>query len=180
MRLRHLTLQNFRNIPLTQLALTGRLQFFVGANGQGKTNLLEAVGCLTALRSDRGGGRAGGFRLRARFCQGVAGGNPGQRVGGLLRHRRRVCSGRSGRVNQARWGQRAPPMQNSADALGEWYEWTIEITGGRPVPRGMGPRPCLWICSRSKPDLRPIRRQADTPPCHVQPTALSSASSIHH
>ena len=53
MRLRRLTLQNFRNIPLTQLALTGRLQFFVGANGQGKTNLLEAVGCLTALRSFR-------------------------------------------------------------------------------------------------------------------------------
>ena len=53
MRLRHLTLQHFRNIPLTQLALTGRLQFFVGANGQGKTNLLEAVGCLTALRSFR-------------------------------------------------------------------------------------------------------------------------------
>jgi DNA replication and repair protein RecF len=53
MRLRRLTLQNFRIIPLTQLALTGRLQFFVGANGQGKTNLLEAVGCLTALRSFR-------------------------------------------------------------------------------------------------------------------------------
>jgi DNA replication and repair protein RecF len=53
MRLRQLVLQNFRNIPLTQLALTGRLQFFVGANGQGKTNLLEAVGCLTALRSFR-------------------------------------------------------------------------------------------------------------------------------
>jgi len=53
MRLRRLTLQNFRNIRLTQLALTGRLQFFVGANGQGKTNLLEAVGCLAALRSFR-------------------------------------------------------------------------------------------------------------------------------
>jgi DNA replication and repair protein RecF len=53
MRLHRLTLQNFRNISLTQLALTGRLQFFVGANGQGKTNLLEAVGCLTALRSFR-------------------------------------------------------------------------------------------------------------------------------
>ena len=53
MRLRRLTLQNFRNIPLTQLALTGRRQFFVGANGQGKTNLLVAVGCLTALRSFR-------------------------------------------------------------------------------------------------------------------------------
>jgi len=33
--------------------LHGRQQFFVGANGQGKTNLLEAVGFLTALRSFR-------------------------------------------------------------------------------------------------------------------------------
>lgn len=53
MRLRHLILQNFRNIALARLPLAGRLQFFAGANGQGKTNLLEAVGCLTALRSFR-------------------------------------------------------------------------------------------------------------------------------
>lgn len=53
MRLRSLTLQNFRNIPLATLALRGRQQFFVGANGQGKTNLLEAAGFITALRSFR-------------------------------------------------------------------------------------------------------------------------------
>ena len=156
MRLRHLTLQNFRNIPLTQLALTGRLQFFVGANGQGKTNLLEAVGCLTALRSDRGGGRAGGFRLRARFCQGVAGGNPGQRVGGLLRHRRRVCSGRSGRVNQARWGQRAPPMQNSPDASGElcsyWFPRHFRRTSGAKRRRDLPAVFPEWSVGTSRKD----------------------------
>lgn len=53
MRLRSLTLQNFRNIPLATLPLRGRQQFFVGANGQGKTNLLEAAGFITALRSFR-------------------------------------------------------------------------------------------------------------------------------
>ncbi len=37
--------------PLTELNLSGRQQFLVGANGQGKTNLLEAVGFVTALRS---------------------------------------------------------------------------------------------------------------------------------
>ncbi|MFA5262686.1 MAG: DNA replication/repair protein RecF [Opitutaceae bacterium] len=53
MRLRSVTLQNYRNIALARLELTGERQFFSGANGQGKTNLLEAVGMLTALRSFR-------------------------------------------------------------------------------------------------------------------------------
>lgn len=54
MRVLHLALQQFRNIPLARLELVGRRQFFVGPNGQGKTNLLEAVGFMTALRSFRG------------------------------------------------------------------------------------------------------------------------------
>jgi DNA replication and repair protein RecF len=53
MRLRKLSLQQFRNVGFASLALAGRQQFLVGANGQGKTNLLEAVGFLTALRSFR-------------------------------------------------------------------------------------------------------------------------------
>ncbi len=53
MFLRQLNLQQFRNVALVTLPLRGRQQFFVGANGQGKTNLLEAVGFLTALRSFR-------------------------------------------------------------------------------------------------------------------------------
>lgn len=53
MRLRRLTLQDLRNIPLAELSFTGRQQFFLGPNGQGKTNLLEAVGFITALRSFR-------------------------------------------------------------------------------------------------------------------------------
>jgi DNA replication and repair protein RecF len=53
MRLRRLTLQQFRNVAATDLSLAGRQQFFLGPNGQGKTNLLEAVGFMTALRSFR-------------------------------------------------------------------------------------------------------------------------------
>src|SRR3954469_17744153 len=53
MQIRRLTLQNFRNIRLADLELSGRQQFLVGANGQGKTNLLEAAGFITALRSFR-------------------------------------------------------------------------------------------------------------------------------
>ena len=53
MRLRKLTLRHFRNIGFAALEFSGRQQFLLGANGQGKTNLLEAAGFLTALRSFR-------------------------------------------------------------------------------------------------------------------------------
>jgi DNA replication and repair protein RecF len=53
MRLRKLTLRHFRNVGFAGLDFGGRLQFLAGANGQGKTNLLEAAAFLTALRSFR-------------------------------------------------------------------------------------------------------------------------------
>lgn len=53
MRLRKLTLRHFRNAGFAALEFSGRQQFLVGANGQGKTNLLEAAGFVTALRSFR-------------------------------------------------------------------------------------------------------------------------------
>lgn len=53
MLIRKLTLRHFRNVPLASLGFTGRRQFFAGSNGQGKSNLLEAAGFLTALRSFR-------------------------------------------------------------------------------------------------------------------------------
>ena len=54
MRFTKVTLQNFRNLPLATVALAGRRTFLCGPNGQGKTNFLEAVGYVTALRSFRG------------------------------------------------------------------------------------------------------------------------------
>jgi len=54
MRFATVTLQHFRNLPLVQVALEGRRTFLRGANGQGKTNFLEALGYVTALRSFRG------------------------------------------------------------------------------------------------------------------------------
>jgi DNA replication and repair protein RecF len=53
MRLRSLTLRHFRNVGFATLEFSGRRHFLAGANGQGKTNLLEAAGFLTALRSFR-------------------------------------------------------------------------------------------------------------------------------
>jgi DNA replication and repair protein RecF len=53
MRLRRVTLQNFRNITLARLELKGTRHFITGSNGQGKTNILEGISLLTALRSFR-------------------------------------------------------------------------------------------------------------------------------
>jgi DNA replication and repair protein RecF len=53
MRLRTLTLRHFRNVAFARLEFAGRQQFFAGPNAQGKTNLLEAAGFLTAVRSFR-------------------------------------------------------------------------------------------------------------------------------
>lgn len=53
-RFRKATLQNFRNLPLVDVELAGRRTFLHGANAQGKTNFLEALGYVTALRSFRG------------------------------------------------------------------------------------------------------------------------------
>jgi DNA replication and repair protein RecF len=53
MIIRKLTLRDFRNVPHAALSFTGRRQFLCGANGQGKSNILEAAGFLTALRSFR-------------------------------------------------------------------------------------------------------------------------------
>lgn len=53
MRLRQITLRHFRNVGFATLEFSGRQHFLVGRNGQGKTNLLEAAGFVTALRSFR-------------------------------------------------------------------------------------------------------------------------------
>lgn len=53
MRLRKLTLRHFRNVGFAALEFSGRQHFLLGANGQGKTNFLEAAGFVTALRSFR-------------------------------------------------------------------------------------------------------------------------------
>lgn len=53
MRLRRIHLEHFRNIGSAALCLEERCYFLIGKNGQGKSNLLEAAGLVTALRSFR-------------------------------------------------------------------------------------------------------------------------------
>lgn len=53
MRLTQLNLESFRNIGSASLKFEHERQFFLGLNGQGKTNILEAIGMVSALRSFR-------------------------------------------------------------------------------------------------------------------------------
>ncbi|TVR50948.1 MAG: DNA replication and repair protein RecF [Puniceicoccaceae bacterium] len=56
MKLQAIALENFRNIALQEVRPKGCGVFFLGPNGQGKTNLLEALAYASILRSFRGGG----------------------------------------------------------------------------------------------------------------------------
>ena len=53
MHLRHLSLRDFRSYAEVELPLAPGVTAFVGPNGQGKTNLVEAVGYLATLGSHR-------------------------------------------------------------------------------------------------------------------------------
>ena len=53
MRVTHLSLADFRSYAALELPLEGGVTAFVGPNGQGKTNLVEAIGYIATLDSHR-------------------------------------------------------------------------------------------------------------------------------
>lgn len=53
MRIRHLHLSDYRNFPRLDLALPAGAVIILGANAQGKSNLLEAIHLLATMRSSR-------------------------------------------------------------------------------------------------------------------------------
>jgi DNA replication and repair protein RecF len=53
MRFLNVRIQNFRNIDFAALNVASDRVFFCGLNAQGKSNLMEALGLITALRSFR-------------------------------------------------------------------------------------------------------------------------------
>ena len=96
MRLGSLQVQDFRNLPEVSLQPSPRLTVLLGANGQGKTNLLEAVYLLATLRPLRASRLSELIRFgqpRAQVGAGVWRGNverrlsvevtPGQRAAAL-------------------------------------------------------------------------------------------------
>ncbi|MDC5696140.1 DNA replication/repair protein RecF [Intrasporangium calvum] len=53
MHVRHLTLKDFRSYPGAEVPLSPGVTTLIGLNGQGKTNLVEAIGYLATLGSHR-------------------------------------------------------------------------------------------------------------------------------
>ena len=53
MHVRHLSIGDFRSYPSAELALEPGVSTLVGPNGQGKTNLVEAIGYVASLSSHR-------------------------------------------------------------------------------------------------------------------------------
>jgi DNA replication and repair protein RecF len=73
----HLSLGDFRNYDTLELELVAGANLFVGSNGQGKTNLVEAIGYLSTLGSHRVSADAAMIRqgtdaavIRARIANG--------------------------------------------------------------------------------------------------------------
>jgi DNA replication and repair protein RecF len=95
MWLRHLWLNDFRNYESADLALPPGLTVVRGANGEGKTNLLEAVGYLATLASFRG--VPGDALVREGCAQAVVRGE-GERTGRQLLIEAEVTPGGRGRV----------------------------------------------------------------------------------
>ena len=53
MRVSHLSLTSWRNYERAELQLPAGITVLLGRNGQGKTNLVEAIGYLSTLSSHR-------------------------------------------------------------------------------------------------------------------------------
>ena len=53
MHVRHLSIGDFRSYAAAELALEPGVTTLVGLNGQGKTNLVEAIGYVASLSSHR-------------------------------------------------------------------------------------------------------------------------------
>ncbi|MCB1176985.1 MAG: AAA family ATPase, partial [Leptospiraceae bacterium] len=53
MKIKSLTLKNFRNHKDLSLLFNKRLIFFIGENGEGKTNILESLNMFATLKSFR-------------------------------------------------------------------------------------------------------------------------------
>ena len=53
MRITHVAIQDFRNFELVRIGVPEQRHFLLGENAQGKSNFLEALGFLSAMRSFR-------------------------------------------------------------------------------------------------------------------------------
>lgn len=146
MHLSTLKLTQFKNYEAQHLALSHRLNCFVGANGAGKTNLLEAVYYLCMGKSyastpDQYAVRHGddGSRLEGEFS--VAAGEPAERIVIKIQKRKRKVIERNGAV-----------YERLADHVGRYPVVIITPDDSRLVLEGSETRRRLLDNSLSQTD----------------------------
>ena len=138
--LRTLEMRDFRNLTRVSLTCLPPDGWFVGDNGQGKTNLLEAIAYLHLLRSVRGARdrdvvRFGGRRFTVRGEARIVSGRPtSTERRAIVTHRSGL---RAGDPAQARDGRSARVRERLSDALGTVPSVTfspvdVELVRGAP------------------------------------------------
>jgi len=139
-----LSIRDFRNIEHAELALPPDGIAIVGENGQGKTNLLEAIAYLELLRSIRG--------VRDRDL--VRHGAPGFFIGAEVEGApiRRVGAGvdRAGRKKLTLDGVDAPRLTDALGAVPSvcFSPADVVLVGGSPAERRRFPDSALALGSR--------------------------------
>jgi DNA replication and repair protein RecF len=135
-RLQRLWLTDFRNYETAEVELPPGLTVVVGGNGEGKTNLLEAVGYLTTLESFRG---APGEALVRQGCERAVVRGEGERAGrSLLIEAEIPAAGRT--RGRARVALNRQPLRRAADLLGALVTTVfapddLELVKGGPSAR---------------------------------------------
>lgn len=108
MRLDHLKVEQFRNLEAAELNPAPRLTVLCGANGQGKTNLLESIWLLTGAKSFRGAKDAELIRREQSFAvieANFEGGGRDQALRLTVGSRQSERPGRRARLNGADRGR---------------------------------------------------------------------------
>lgn len=155
MRLTHLEVTDHRNIVHAELHPDPHLTVLCGPNGQGKTNLLEAIWLLTGGKSFRGSKDAELIRRGCDFSV-IEGAFETQDVEKSIRltvgSRQSQRPGRTGKLNgadvgaQRRWRGTFRPSSLSRTCWG-WSRAARTDGGGLWIPhcaRSTGPT--LWRC----------------------------------
>ena len=140
----HLTLHDFRSYADARRPAGPGATAFIGRNGQGKTNLVEAIDYLSRLASHRVAARRAAGQGRRRPGAGARRGRP--------RRPQRCSRSRSTPAVQPRPGQPVPaPPRPRADRPGAHRGLLARRPGpgqGRPRRPARGSSTTCWCCAR--------------------------------
>ncbi|MEX2180949.1 MAG: DNA replication and repair protein RecF [Gemmatimonadaceae bacterium] len=130
-RLDALTVRDFRNLRQADLALPAEGIAIVGDNGQGKTNLAEAIAYLRLLRSIRGARDRDLIRFDAPAFHVAAS------LGGVPAHRVSAAVDRAGRKKVTLDGAEPERLTDALDALPSvsFSPRDVELIAGAPSER---------------------------------------------